>query len=382
MRKTVFILCLFALIASSCGDKKAPFDYTTLPSEWRELSEINGKFVACDDPFEVLKIEGNRLFRHYFARGEQSDSEYEILESYQTGDTVVISIKPTDGQEWTRDFKIIWIDKDKGVAKWIFNDEGGAVTFVVNENALEFPNIKCFDDKSQRKVKHLYRATGNNYICFDDGTAFEETEDRGDGYDYLIASGKIDPENPGEIETNATYREFPTCLKFNGTNYEWKFFDDLGHIDWGWKIINHYRIYSLFQITNLETETAKIPAKEIQAINETCLIFIMPENLYEEWAWYEDDRKKEFAAMGIQAVDAQKRYLSFALYDNDKIIVDTKKEQNGKICCALLYRKGYIPIMISISGESEEGMEHIATYLSESGDGYPPFERWSTLEGE
>ena len=231
-----------------------------------------------------------------------------------------------------------------------------------------------------RTVKYLYQATGNNYICFDDGTAFEENEDKADGYDYLIHSGKINPEKLGNIKPNATYKEFLTYLTFNGDNYKWEFFDDFGHIEWGWKIINNYRIYSLFQITNFEPETAKIRAKDIETINETCLIFITPKDGYEEWMWYMDDRKKEFAAMDIQAVDAQKRYLSFTLYDNEKIIIDTKKKQNDTGYSALLYRKGYIPIMISISGESEDGMEQINAYLSESGDGYPPFERWNTLK--
>jgi len=133
----------------------------------------------------------------------------------------------------------------------------------------------------------------------------------------------------------------------------------------------------LDQITNFEPETAKIPEKDIQAITETFLIFIPPENGYEEWMSYKDARKKEFAARNIESVDAQKRYLSFTLYDGEKIIVDTKKKQHGAIPpSVLLYRKGYIPIVIRISGQNVEGTVHY--YF----DGKPhlPFERWSTVK--
>jgi len=80
MKKIAIIFSAFALIASGCGNKKTSFDLATLPSEWRELAKVNGKLVACESPFEILKIEGNKLFRHYYSRGEQSDFEYEILE--------------------------------------------------------------------------------------------------------------------------------------------------------------------------------------------------------------------------------------------------------------------------------------------------------------
>ena len=241
--------------------------------------------------------------------------------------------------------------------------------------AISLFSLSC-EKQKERKVKYyFYSDTYNRVVAFfDDGTAYGciNCEMKIDAKGNIL----LDKDMEELTSEGAPYREFSNYLGI-GKIERYDLFDDLGRIHSNWQIINHYRVYSSFQMTNFEPETAKIPAKDIQEIKETRLIFIIPENSHEEWAWYQDDRKKEFAEMGIQSVDAQKRYLSFKLYDGEKITIDTKKEQNGTTYSALLYRNGYIPIMISISGENEEGMEQIENYLSESGDGYPPFELWN-----
>jgi len=277
--------------------------------------------------------------------------------------------------------KIVFLTDNYERGTMQFNENG--ILFTVDDDSEYNFTIKIGEKQANRKVKYLYRKEGVNYICFDNATAYREIEDHQADESDLIISGKINPQNPGNIRTNATYKEFPTYLLFNTSNTMWKIFDDFGRIDWGWRIVNYYRIFHTWQITTFEPKTANIPEKDIQNIRETCLIFISPEDVYqyENWARYEDDRKLEYAQMGIGAVSAQKRYLSFTLFDGDNIIVDTKKKQNGITSpTALLYRQGYIPIMVSISGESEEGMEHVDEYIhSESGDGEPVFKHWSTL---
>ena len=211
---------------------------------------------------------------------------------------------------------------------------------------MQAVSIKKIEPQFQLKIKHYYTDDGGSYgRFFNDGNCVV--------YDNYLSE-----------EQNVAYKEYPTYL-FNGIGQKkWLLFDDWGYICRGWEIINHYRVFSRLQITNFEPETAKI-LSDIQNIKETRLIFIVPKDGYEEWIWYQDDRKQEYAAKDIQSVDAQKRYLSFTLYDGEKIIIDTKKEQNSKFPpSALLYRKGYIPIMISISGESEEGMEEIENYIN------------------
>jgi hypothetical protein len=160
-----------------------------------------------------------------------------------------------------------------------------------------------------------------------------------------------------------TYKEYPTHLQLSLTGNKMELFDDFGQILPGWEIINYHKVNSRMQICDFETNIKKITRFGIQNITETCLIFITPEEEYEEWVWYRNDRKEEYEAKGIRSVDAEKRYLSFALADGEKIVIDTKKKQNGTIYSALLYKKGQIPVMISISGESGEGYKMIEEYL-------------------
>ena len=348
MRKTILILSILALIASGCGKTvKVPFELGTFPSEWRNLSNVEGKLMSCEDPFEILKIDGNKLIRIYYARGEQSDFESEIVASYQIGDTIVISTKPAN-EEFVWDYKFLWLDKEKGLGEWIFNSESDAETFVVNERVSEYPTFTLNEqaEQAQKTLKYLH----NGFGFFDDGTCVSD----------------INSPNP---EFTDTYHEFPTLLVV-GKHAEWNFFDDFGHITSGWEILNFHKVNSRMQITNFETNIAQIDQSKIQDITETCLIFITPKNNYEEWVWYRNDREEEYSAKGIPSIDAKKQYLSFELIGGEGIIINTKKEQNGKFPpSALLYKKGQIPIMISISGESDDGNEMIEEYLRESGDG-------------
>jgi hypothetical protein len=225
-----------------------------------------------------------------------------------------------------------------------------------------------------RTVKYLYMAEGVNYICFDDGTLFIEIEDHDDD-DYLIATGRINPEKPGDIETNDTYKEFPTHLFFNGANTRLNFFDNVGRIDWGFKIFKYYRINSRYQVTDLETATANIPANDIQSINQTCLI-VIPER---KTRMEELGITPEFS--GVPVVEQQKRYLSFTLFDNEKIIIDTKKKQNGTVYVLLVYKKGYIPFLISVDGVGEDVTEYAdAALIIEDyiySEFVPDFEHWN-----
>jgi hypothetical protein len=98
---------------------------------------------------------------------------------------------------------------------------------------------------------------------------------------------------------------------------------------------------------------------------------------------YVFDTEKKFKEMGVETIRLTEgdRFLSFKLYDGQSIAVDIRAEQNGAVYAALLYKKGYVPIIIDIVGSDEQN-EQIEDYLfSESGDGEPPVKRWRT-DGE
>ena len=126
--------------------QKIPFDYSTLSTKWTELSKVDNEFVICEYS-DVLIIEGNKLTCLYIAAGERW--RLEILNSYQTGNTIVLNVN-TIGQEDKTDFKII-LDEDKGIAEWIFGTSHSG-TFVSNEKLSAIPKAKCFyeyDDEEE-----------------------------------------------------------------------------------------------------------------------------------------------------------------------------------------------------------------------------------------
>ena len=133
--------------------------------------------------------------------------------------------------------------------------------------------------------------------------------------------------------------------------------------------------YSPFLITDYQPYSNTIHTDSILFINETCLIEVWPDRpefddedseeaqeYYEsmdDWYWYIAETRERFEKMGIKSVVA-KRYLSFTLSNGEKIIVDTKKEQNGELVSALLYKQGHIPMLVYIDNHN---MEIIEDYL-------------------
>jgi hypothetical protein len=115
-----------------------------------------------------------------------------------------------------------------------------------------------------------------------------------------------------------------------------------------------------------------IPIDSILFINETCLIEVWPEPqhfedeaseeaknyfiIMDDFAWYTAETRERFEKMGIKSVSSPKRYLSFMLSNNERVVLDTKEKSIG----ALLYKKGHLPIMISLP---DNNMEDVHEYL-------------------
>jgi hypothetical protein len=200
MKKTVIILSIIALLAGSCVNKKTgktPFDLTTFPSEWRSLTTENGELAANDSPFTVLRINENKLTLHYCVRVDetgydQSDFEYEIADSYQAGDTIIFSLNVES--DYAIAYKFIWLDKNKGLGEWIFDDERGIEEiYVVNERVSEYEtNNNENTSSSVKKWGEQYSFEGtyrNNYLYGDYGDSCNvilHIKKTGDGYSFVL----------------------------------------------------------------------------------------------------------------------------------------------------------------------------------------------------
>jgi len=254
---------------------------------------------------------------------------------------------------------------------------------------------------AKKSVKHIWKSDEYAVIFFNNGTV-------------RLASEWQENMNIEKLKPNAAYKEYPTRLLVEDAR-EMQLFDDFGHIAFtnpGWEVINYHRVYSRYQITNLITDLSKVnggsgPGQfdNIKQIKNTCLILLpFKEQHFEDedsdeaqayftmaddWGWYVSQTKTKFEEMGIENIqltrdeeeENSRLFLSFELYDGNTIFVNTQEEQNGAVYTALLYRKGYIPIIIDIVGSDEQN-EQIENYLSESGEGGPPFERWRTANFE
>ncbi len=138
------IIFVLAIAMVSCGNKRnpqeKPFDYRTLPSTWIQLSQMGEEYAICDEA-DVLILEGNELTRLYVAAGEQD--RLEVVRSYQIGDTIVIHAKWLN-QDRENDFKMVWLNKAKGISRWIFSDDiYDDALFVPKEKSSGFPKVQC-----------------------------------------------------------------------------------------------------------------------------------------------------------------------------------------------------------------------------------------------
>ncbi len=156
MKKATYFLGILFIVLGGCGKTKHSFDHKTLPVMWTALN-IEVPYYICDDA-EKLAIDGDDLL--YINRANDVE-KYKIISSYQAGDTIVIETRIVDAIEGIDEFKIVWEDKDKGVAQWMFNSPMTGMIghvnqrFVSDENLSKFPNIKCSIENTETENSTL-----------------------------------------------------------------------------------------------------------------------------------------------------------------------------------------------------------------------------------
>ena len=341
MKKSIIILTAIALIAGGCGQKTS--------KQQKNTEETFDKSTVLFRPNE--KIQRGKIYTDTLAYNGVGQSEYGKFQEFGFGgDAYYFTIAFNEKKS---DLPLLRLD-DMVEIKW-----------KIDEAWFENPNLFVLNALSVKKISSEHKVKYRLLMYNND----KKTED----YKLILffedGKTKISDYSPDD---EFPYEEYPTFLLLENERRD--LFDGWGHIEPYWEIINYHKVNSRMQITNFEEKPEKIAKANIQNITETCLILIAPEQNEEpdeeydevmEWSMYAYDRQEEYEAKGIKSVNAGKRYLSFALADGEKIVIDTKKEQNGQNIppTVLLYKKGQIPILLSITGESDEGKEMVEKYL-------------------
>jgi hypothetical protein len=110
-----------------------------------------------------------------------------------------------------------------------------------------------------------------------------------------------------------------------------------------------------------QTGYENIPADSIQVITENCLVVKYPEEqnfddeesdeaqsyftFFDDFIYYSSETNVRFRKLGIDFVEVEKRYVSFALNNGENHIIDTKEQS---VWVAFLYKKGKEPIPVDV----------------------------------
>lgn len=148
---------LLSIIAFCHQTTVIAFDLNTIPKEWVRLTEKSEKFIvfnSCDAGNLHLTISKKGEKFGLLLHCQQEDSDYEIVESNQVKDTVFINAKWVDSNK-RQDFKFFWINKEKGLGRWVTQYPGGTLsdnTFVVAGRQNDFEKVdqpcrECWGDE-------------------------------------------------------------------------------------------------------------------------------------------------------------------------------------------------------------------------------------------
>jgi len=148
LRIIVIIICIY--LGFSCTNKGKVagevYDVKLLPSKWVELSVVDGKQVICMEA-DIIMINDEELIHYFVSPGEKS--MFEVIDSYRNNDTVKIHVKWKHG-EGEMYLKLVWLDKDRGIAQWFYGDEDNTgYIFVADEKSGDFEKIGCDTDVSE-----------------------------------------------------------------------------------------------------------------------------------------------------------------------------------------------------------------------------------------
>jgi len=203
------------------------------------------------------------------------------------------------------------------------------------------------------QVQHLFTANGGSVLYLKNGDIKGQARFDTDG-DFITELMKT--------ETYGKYRDYDDYLidvKNKDTTF---FFNNYGKIDEGWSILKGMSIENPMQVVSYQSPKNLKPS-ETETISETSLIIFAPEiktfadenskeaddyfTAMDDWNFYSLELDESFEKLGVKTHYMKKRFLKLDL-PNQKNVIDTKFKINGHNALALLYKKGKMPIIVSL----------------------------------
>lgn len=167
-------LAFLTLLTSCMETKKVAFDLKLLPSDWVRLTEKDGKLVVyntCDAGNLLLTISKKKENFELLLHGQQEDYDFEIMESFQLNDTILINAQWKDSKEKLA-FKFFWTDRKKGLGRWTTNYANGFISdqvFVTKDKQTSFEKIdqpckECWGDECDEMEKDVELENHNDTL--------------------------------------------------------------------------------------------------------------------------------------------------------------------------------------------------------------------------
>ncbi len=140
-----------------CEPERKNYDLRMLPREWVRLTKTAKGLVVyntCDSGNLLLTITHTGENSEIFLHGQQEDQEYQVLNTYQSGDTIVAVTKWKNGKD-VQSFKFLPAEKEKHLGRWITTFPTGFTSdniFVTTEKQNHYPKVdqpcrECWGDE-------------------------------------------------------------------------------------------------------------------------------------------------------------------------------------------------------------------------------------------
>jgi len=213
---------------------------------------------------------------------------------------------------------------------------------------------KTINENPRDQVQHLFTANGGSILYLKNGEIKGQARFDTDG-DFITELMKT--------ETYGHYTDYDDYLIDKKNKDTTFFFNDFGRIDEGWSILKGISIENPMQVVSYQSPKNPNPS-QTETISETRLIILSPETktfadenseeadayftAMDDWNFYSLELNESFEKLGVKTHYMKKRFLGLDLPNHKSITIDTKSKINGYNALALLYKKGKMPIIVSL----------------------------------